>query len=1034
MDDLSQFKKVCKNQRLNSKQQVLLQVMSVNVNSIVGVGKKRDLEQLQNNLESDVIAIQETKLSEDGPEPADPTSLGMPIISKKSRERSGGGVMTLVTKEFHSRANDVEARIQISDEIQVACTSILDVRIYNCYRRPTTKSTKEQEDLLTFMRNEMNQHGKSKKLVFVGDFNLPGTDWRRYTSTNGAFRHMAESMAAMGLKQMVKEPTRLATNGTANILDLVLTNKPSAITNVNVVGDEIMQMSDHRPITFTITTGEKKQQKRSYERWDLQNADWDSYKSDLQNEVADGHLDYHGQGPEKFYDQMINVLWRCFKKNVQKVTRTSTGGRCKKHLTDETKDLEKEFKSRYKRYLRNGKKDPQLKTEINSISRQLKKLRNRDLKEYQEKLVNEGSSTKQNINKYLDNVLGTVQRIEKLKENGEEIKNTKKIVNLFADTYKGLFEKEETLTDAEMQEICKTRNNSTLMKDLVITEKDTLQAISNLKRGVAVGKDGILSEMLIEGKVILAKPITVMFQLFYDLGYVPDAWRSSIVSPIFKKGSRTDRQNYRPVTVVSNFMKTMEKVIASRLQEHMEKHGLWTDYQFAFRPKRSVETQLISQQRFIEAILEKRGSVAQLLIDAKKAYDKLSFKNISRALLRYGVPLTMVKWILRTLIGRRFYVKLEEFLSKPVTPTSGLLQGSSMSCVIFNIVINDVANLMEKEDQQMTGYENKALIFIFADDMKILCDISTTRGKVKMQQMCNKILKWSKENSYYIHIGKTAWLEITNNGAQSDTKFYMDGQEISKTICARDLGYEQRSDNKNTSHFEKIYHTLNVKMNQIKQVIRTRSLRVFSLIWKQYAESAIKFGFGCWGNPTKRQYERLCTLQRKFFKNVRPCKCEDHKAQIELAKNDHGLSYERIPNYVLDNIKCTKHLGPQTIRNLLVLHNTMLLRDIHYKDACITDLSAKENLIERGSSSPQGCTIALGKSVGVCRRLREVWNNLSAAEVQQAAKRIAFKEILISKHGSIRNEEFDAGKYGRHRQVSEYDTPGIQPFSRANSH
>ena len=59
--------------------------------------------------------------------------------------------------------------------------------------------------------------------------------------------------------------------------------------------------------------------------------------------------------------------------------------------------------------------------------------------------------------------------------------------------------------------------------------------------------------------------------------------------PVFKNaGERSTAKNYRPVTLLSVVSKVFEKLVNNRIIDHLEKCGLFSDFQYGFRSSRST--------------------------------------------------------------------------------------------------------------------------------------------------------------------------------------------------------------------------------------------------------------------------------------------------------------------------------------------------------------------------------------------------------------------------------------------------------------
>jgi len=56
----------------------------------------------------------------------------------------------------------------------------------------------------------------------------------------------------------------------------------------------------------------------------------------------------------------------------------------------------------------------------------------------------------------------------------------------------------------------------------------------------------------------------------FNSSTLPEVWKETLVTPIFKKGDRTVTNNYRPIGLTSPIVKMMESIIKDKILEHME--------------------------------------------------------------------------------------------------------------------------------------------------------------------------------------------------------------------------------------------------------------------------------------------------------------------------------------------------------------------------------------------------------------------------------------------------------------------------------
>jgi len=74
-----------------------------------------------------------------------------------------------------------------------------------------------------------------------------------------------------------------------------------------------------------------------------------------------------------------------------------------------------------------------------------------------------------------------------------------------------------------------------------------------------------------------------LFREFLDEGNVPKDWKSGNMTPIYKKGSRTSVDNYRPVSLTSVICKVMERLLRKPLLDHMFDNDFISDWQHGFK-------------------------------------------------------------------------------------------------------------------------------------------------------------------------------------------------------------------------------------------------------------------------------------------------------------------------------------------------------------------------------------------------------------------------------------------------------------------
>ena len=110
------------------------------------------------------------------------------------------------------------------------------------------------------------------------------------------------------------------------------------------------------------------------------------------------------------------------------------------------------------------------------------------------------------------------------------------------------------------------------MPEIIKDLKGILKLLSNLNPDKAPGPDGIKPIVLKELREELTRIIQLLFQKSISTGKIPTDWTKANVSPVFKKGSKSDPANYRPISLTCILCKVIEHIIASKLTQHLNQH------------------------------------------------------------------------------------------------------------------------------------------------------------------------------------------------------------------------------------------------------------------------------------------------------------------------------------------------------------------------------------------------------------------------------------------------------------------------------
>ena len=107
-----------------------------------------------------------------------------------------------------------------------------------------------------------------------------------------------------------------------------------------------------------------------------------------------------------------------------------------------------------------------------------------------------------------------------------------------------------------------TRNSLSIKP---ITKEEIQQEVKLLKNNTAIGPQSIPTKLFKTFNKTLSKPLTYLIHFSFIKGAFPNVLKTAQILPTFKKGDKTEMNNYRPISLISNVSKILEKLMYERL-------------------------------------------------------------------------------------------------------------------------------------------------------------------------------------------------------------------------------------------------------------------------------------------------------------------------------------------------------------------------------------------------------------------------------------------------------------------------------------
>ena len=273
-------------------------------------------------------------------------------------------------------------------------------------------------------------------------------------------------------------------------------------------------------------------------------------------------------------------------------------------------------------------------------------------------------------------------------------------------------------------------------------------------------------------------PLTYVCNLSLTSGVFPDKMKLAKVLPIFKGGDKHIFTNYRPVSLLPQCSKVLEKLFNIRLNEFVTKHSILCPNQYGFRKGHSTALALAESVEVIKQSLERNLYVLGIFIDLRKAFDTINHEILIEKLYNYGVRDNSLEWIRSYLLNRTQYVQVGEAISSHKRVSCGVPQGSILGPQLFLLYINDIVKVSEA-----------MWPILYADDTNILCSGKDLGQLIdSTNQVLENLHDWFNANKLSLNLQKTKFMLFGKRSLNENIILRVNDQRLERVTEFKMLG------------------------------------------------------------------------------------------------------------------------------------------------------------------------------------------------------------------------------------------------------
>ena len=753
---------------------------------------------------SDVIAVTETWMHETE---ADNVTISAMLpkeykLKQNARSSRGGGV-ALIHRE-NIDVKKVKPMPNRSFEMLECLVNIPKnpITVIVVYRPPPSQKNKLTVNIFLEEFAEYLEHliPLTGKLLILGDFNFHIDDPFDAHATR-----FINLMSSFGLKQHVSE----ATHKKGHILDLCFTrDSESLVTDVTV---QDYHFPDHYPVIIHVSAvlpnmlNAKEIQYRK-----LNSIDIERFTSDI-----DRSLPIYLNNNMGLVIQLENCLLHILDQHAPLRTVTVINRTHTEWYTDNIRE-QKQKRRQYERLWRKTG----LTIHKDMFNAQRIKTNNtiaEAKRTYYNNLINDTHGDSKKLFSILNKLLGRTK--PKILPENQSIPS-------LLDTFSNYFiEKISTIR--------LSIPTTTLTKDIILPiathSFDTFTRVSpsDIKKIIMSSPNkscnlDVLPTTLLKKCIpseMLLNTITTVINKSLSEGVFPQKFKHALVTPLIKKASLdpNNLKSYRPVSNLSFLSKILERIVASQLDNHLERNKLHEPFQSAYRQQHSTETALLRLHNDIQHQLGCRKSVMLVLLDLSAAFDTIDHCKLLSTMEKLGITGKVADWFKSYLSLRKQAISIDGKNSEEKQLSFGVPQGSVLGPKCYLIYVTALGQLLREHHINYHLYADDTQLYISFDPKN---KDNTSLSIEHLENVIQLVKIWMNSNMLKMNDNKTEVIVIHPkcNLNTPSPSLKISGTTIEPSTTVRNLGVTLDTQLSMDKHISNICSTAHLHLHSIGKI------------------------------------------------------------------------------------------------------------------------------------------------------------------------------------------------------------------------
>ena len=511
-----------------------------------------------------------------------------------------------------------------------------------------------------------------------------------------------------------------------------------------------------------------------------------------------------------------------------------------------------------------------------------------------------------------------------LNENGSTVNETEMVANLFNENFCNIASRigfSDSICDtrsaiekhATHPSVSAIRNKfGNISNNFEFhTVSDTLikKKLKNINIRKATGYDNIPGKLLKLGSNELCLPIANLINACLSKHVFPGNMKCAEVSPIYKKDDKLNKNNYRPVSILTSLSKIFESVMNDQMYGYLSK--LLENLLSAFRKGYSCQSLLIKFIEDTKKAIDNGEYVGVIFMDLSKAFDCLPHGLLIAKLHAYGFSDSSCELVASYLTDRKQRVKISNTRSDWHHLSKGVPQGSILGPLLFNVFMNDMFYFIER-----------CLLYNYADDNFLSKPAPTINELVLHLKHDSKItIEWFRENAMQANPTKFQFMVISSKDYVEIKISIDENTEITSEPHIKALGVTIDSKLNFSEHISIICKKAARQLNALARIARFLKTDSKMILYKSFVMSNFNYCPNVWHFCGKVNNNKLEKIQARALRILYKDYDSEYDELISKSNTDKIL-VSRLKKILIEVFKTLKKSNPSYLHSLYALKDT----------------------------------------------------------------------------------------------------------------